>query len=245
MVINWYFFIIVGQGCQPLMRSKLPAAARSTHGRTAAGLLDVHHKIFLDKLIFIYTVLYSLKYTVVYKGSNYMAKKIKSFTVDEDIYNRLVKMFKKYKAETSISMYLNNEIKYLLEQLEDLEEGIKEWNYTIPMSYIIDTMVKDSARSGRISKEINESKYPISDRERQLTEYWGKSYEAEKQGIPFEYFDYVKNGDWMLSKDKKFIINKKTGDKYCYLNGFLMQVIENKNATNLNEKKEKKKGIKK
>jgi hypothetical protein len=181
----------------------------------------------------------------VYKGSNYMAKKIKSFTVNEDIYNRLVKMFKKYKAETSISMYLNNEIKYLLEQLEDLEEGIKEWNYTIPMSYIIDTMVKDSARSGRISKEINESKYPISDRERQLTEYWGKSYEAEKQGIPFEYFDYVKNGDWMLSKDKKFIINKKTGDKYCYLNGFLMQVIENKNATNLNEKKEKKKGIKK
>ena len=35
-------------------------------------------------------------------------------------------MFKKYKSETSISEYLNNKLKGLLWNLEDIEKGIKE-----------------------------------------------------------------------------------------------------------------------
>jgi len=142
-----------------------------------------------------------------------MAKKIKSFTVDEDVYNRLVAMFKKYGAETSISMYLGNKIKNLLENLEDLEKGIQEMNYSIPMSFIIDETVKQSERSGRISNEIYEEDCPISDLQMILNE-WQEDYDAYKEGIPVEYYSWIKIGKYMLSKDKKFIIDKETGKKY-------------------------------
>jgi hypothetical protein len=142
-----------------------------------------------------------------------MAKKIKSFTVDEDVYNRLVSIFKENRAETSISLYLNNNLKSLLELLEDLEKGIKEMNYSIPMSYIIDEIVKNSEYSGRLSSEPYEEKLLVSDLEMALND-WQKSYDADQKGIPYEYYDMIQTGKYVLSKDKKFIIEKETGKKY-------------------------------
>jgi hypothetical protein len=142
-----------------------------------------------------------------------MAKKIKSFTVDEDVYNRLVSIFKENRAETSISLYLNNNLKSLLELLEDLEKGIKEMNYSIPMSYIIDEIVKNSEYSGRLSSEPYEEKLLVSDLEMALND-WQKSYDADQKGIPYEYYDMIQTGKYVLSKDKKFVIEKETGKKY-------------------------------
>jgi hypothetical protein len=142
-----------------------------------------------------------------------MAKKIKSFTVDEDVYNRLVSIFKVNRAETSISLYLNNNLKSLLELLEDLEKGIKEMNYSIPMSYIIDEIVKNSEYSGRLSSEPYEEELLVSDLEMALND-WQKSYDADQKGIPYEYYDMIQTGKYVLSKDKKFIIEKETGKKY-------------------------------
>lgn len=155
-----------------------------------------------------------------------MAKKIKSFTVDEDIYNRLVSMFKKYGAETSISMYLNNEVKWILERLEDLEKGIKEMNCSIPMSYIIDKTVRNSDRSGKLAREPYQEEVPVSELELAL-EDWQKSYDADQKGIPYEYYDWVQMGNYVLSKDKKFLIEKATGKRYISQGGSaLLEVRE-------------------
>lgn len=142
-----------------------------------------------------------------------MAKKIKSFTVDENVYNRLVLMFKESGADTSISMYLNNSVKWLLEQLEDLEKGIKENDYSVPMSYVIDEIVKNAGRSGRISNEIYQEENPMSDLEIVLDD-WQDSYDAYKEGVPYEYYGWLKMGNFVLSKDNKFLISKETGKKF-------------------------------
>jgi hypothetical protein len=142
-----------------------------------------------------------------------MAKKIKSFSVDEEIYNRLVSMFKKYGAETSISMYLNNKLKWLLEHLEDLEKGVKKMNYSIPMSYVIDEIVKNYGGSGRLSSEPYQEEGPISELEMVLND-WQESYEAYQQGVPLEYYRWLKMDKYALSRDKKFLINKETGKKF-------------------------------
>jgi hypothetical protein len=142
-----------------------------------------------------------------------MVKKIKSFTVDENVYNRLISMFKEHGAETSISMYLNNQVKWLLEHLEDLENGIREKNYSIPMSYVIDEIVKNAGRSGRLSDETHQKEFPVSELEMILND-WQEQYDAYKEGIPYEYYTFLKSGNYVLSLDKKFIIAKGTGKKY-------------------------------
>ena len=155
-----------------------------------------------------------------------MTKKIKSFTVDEDVYNRLVSMFKKHGAETSISMYLNNQVKWLIERLEDLEKGIKEMNYSIPMSFVIDKIVTDSERSGRLSNEPDQEGIPISELEMDLNDFQ-ESYEAHEKCIPELYYGLLQTGNYLLSKDKNFVIEKKTGKKYISLKkGELMEIRE-------------------
>lgn len=140
-----------------------------------------------------------------------MAKKIKSFTADEDVYNRLVTMFKKYGAETSISMYLNNMLKDLLNNLEYLEKGLNDASVSVPMSFVIDELVKRSQGVPTIvwtDHEEEEVYYtPL--------EYWKMAYEAFKKGIPLEYYGWLEqNSNFELSKDKKFLIDKETGQKY-------------------------------
>lgn len=141
-----------------------------------------------------------------------MAKKIKSFTVDEDAYNRLVAIFKEHGAETSISMYLNNQVKWLVERLDDLEKGIKGMKDPIPMSFVIDEMVKDSERSGRLSTETYKD-VPVSELVLTLMD-WEDSYDASQKGIPYEYYGWLRNPNFMLSNDKKFLIDKETGKKF-------------------------------
>jgi hypothetical protein len=141
-----------------------------------------------------------------------MAKKIKSFTVDEDIYNRLISMFKKYKAETSISEYLSNELKGLLWNLEDIEKGIKEMNYSIPMQFVIDDTVRSCGNPHRLSREPDE-RTGVSALEQILMDTQDE-YEADKKGVPREYYRRLQSGTFKLSNDKKFLIDKKTGEKF-------------------------------
>jgi len=141
-----------------------------------------------------------------------MAKKIKSFTVDEDTYNQLISMFKKYKSETSISEYLNNKLKGLLWNLEDIEKGIKEMNYSIPMQFVIDDTVRSCGNPHRWSSEPDWSP-GISELEQILMDTQDE-YEADKKGIPREFYKWLKSDNYKLSEDKKFLIMKKTGEKF-------------------------------
>lgn len=155
-----------------------------------------------------------------------MAKKVKSFTVNEEAYNRLISMFKKYKAETSISEFLNNELERLLIFFEDIEKGIEEMNYSIPMQFVIDDAVRCSKKSNHLSSEPEENG-DLSSLEKNI-QYIEECYEADQKGIPREFYRWLRDNDnFKLSEDKKFIIDKKQGLKFVVSNrGSLLSVSE-------------------
>jgi hypothetical protein len=154
-----------------------------------------------------------------------MAKQIKTFTVDDEIYRRLVSKFKDHKPATSISLFLNNRLKELLDYIEQIEKGIKESSLTIPMSFVIDEVVKGPVYARKLSDEPDEEGDPLSrlDYELMHLEEW---YEADKQGIPRELYEWYKLGGYVLSKDKKFLIEKDTGRKFLPRGSFLTEVRE-------------------
>jgi hypothetical protein len=77
-----------------------------------------------------------------------MAKKIKTFTVDEGIYNGLIAKFKENKVEVSVSLYLNNCLKDLLRYLEFIEKELRRAGYTVPMNFVIKEEICDRYNHG-------------------------------------------------------------------------------------------------
>lgn len=71
-----------------------------------------------------------------------MPKKVKSFTIDEEPYEALFKMFKENYVDVSISYFLNKTIKELLAYLESIQQEVKRSELKVPMSYIIETAVR-------------------------------------------------------------------------------------------------------
>ena len=71
-----------------------------------------------------------------------MAKKVKSFTMDEEPYEALFKMFKENYVDVSISYFLNKAIKELLVYLQGIQEEVKRSGLKVPMSYIIETAAR-------------------------------------------------------------------------------------------------------
>lgn len=155
-----------------------------------------------------------------------MPKAIKSFTVDEKMYSGLVAMIKKHKADVSISLLLNNYIKDLYEYLVLMEEEFKSSDkYTVPMKYVIDC-TKNWHITNKPNKEIDEEINPYLSEMEEVLDSWQNGYEADQKGIPIEYYEYVKDGGFKLSPDKKYVIHIRTGDKYVWIGGCLRQVSE-------------------
>jgi hypothetical protein len=154
-----------------------------------------------------------------------MAKQIKSFTVDDEIYRRLVSKFKKYKPETSVSLFLNNRLNELLDFIEDVEKGMKKYSFSIPMSFVIDEAVKGTVYGKKLSDELDEEGDPAPELWHKLKflEEW---YEADKQGVPRELYRWYKFGGYVVSKDKKFLIEKDTGRKFIPRGSLLTEVRE-------------------
>jgi hypothetical protein len=71
-----------------------------------------------------------------------MAKKIKTFTVDEQSYDALMAIFRESKVETSVSHYLDKYVKELLAYFRAIKEGLEDSTYTVPFSFIIDSVAK-------------------------------------------------------------------------------------------------------
>ena len=167
-----------------------------------------------------YSTLYSYLYT---KGGN-MAKKIKSFTVDEDIYNSLVNKFKENKVDASVSLYLNNCLKNLLMYLEFIERKLSRGNYTVPMSFVIKEMVQNPhifiPGEGHEPEDAN---FIV-----QMTmEEWQNDYDADQQGIPRDVYKYVREGaGFVLSANKRYVIDPRTGEKFIPINGVLHGIEE-------------------
>ena len=137
-----------------------------------------------------------------------MAKKIKSFTIDEDAYNDMVRMFKQYDVDVSVSLYVDGCIKALISELKKLEavyKGVKP-KPEVPFLYIINSLV--------FRRGLRQKEYEISDDEVDSLMYnvlsWDEEYKAEKRGYTKFMYQILQSGS-KLSKDKKYVLNKKSG----------------------------------
>lgn len=138
-------------------------------------------------------------------------KKIKTFSVDEKIYNDLIGLLKKYRAETSLSYFVDKCLKDLHRYLKHVEEERnKSDKYTVPMSFIVEEVVKapiislyDEIPTPGMFQDI-------------LTEVdeWDAEYEARKMKIPRMFYRLVKSGKFALSADRKCVKNLETNIIY-------------------------------
>jgi hypothetical protein len=140
-----------------------------------------------------------------------MAKAIKSFTVDGDIYNDLVKMFKVSDAKVSLSLFVNNCLKELGGLLKKVDKELKEnKDYTVTMSFIIKSIVESKDILGVGKDWPNDLPEKID----YLLHDWQEDYEAYEKKIPIEFYTYLTTGLYILSPNKKYLIEKKTGKKF-------------------------------
>lgn len=73
-----------------------------------------------------------------------MNKKVKSFTMDEEPYEALFKMFKENYVGVSISYFLNKAIKELVVYLQGIQSELnRSPELKVPMPYIIETVVRE------------------------------------------------------------------------------------------------------
>ena len=73
-----------------------------------------------------------------------MRKKAKSFAVEEEQYDRLFTLFRENYVEISISYCVNRYIKEFLEYLNAVQNELKkDTSYTVPMTYIIETIARE------------------------------------------------------------------------------------------------------
>jgi len=69
-------------------------------------------------------------------------KKIKSFTLDEEPYEALFGLFKGNYVDVSLSYCLNKYIKEFLRYLETIQDEMDRGEYTMPMSFVIETVAR-------------------------------------------------------------------------------------------------------
>jgi len=188
-----------------------------------------------------------------------MAKKVKSFNTEEEAYNSLFSMFKQYKSGESISSFLENCIKDLLEYLKEMEAGLKgDKNSKSIMKIVIDKTVKGAIiNKPSWQYHENDERYGLNtldgepkimhaltansledlewnkkddefeeelkaienDRKKSELQFWKDEFEASEKGIPKSFAKFLRTGEYELSKSKRFIIEKKTGDRYIDLAG--------------------------
>jgi hypothetical protein len=73
-----------------------------------------------------------------------MNKKVKSFTMDEEPYEALFKMFKDNCVDVSISYFLNKAIKELVIYLQGIQAELnRSPELKVPIPYIIETIVRE------------------------------------------------------------------------------------------------------
>jgi len=140
-------------------------------------------------------------------------KKIKTFSVDEEIYNSLVSMFKECETEVSVSYYVDRCLKDLLKALKIID-GLRKQNtekYTVPMSYVVELMVK--APKIKLMERIDETGEQNILGEDELEEIQ-VTYEAEQKSIPLRFWRFLRTGKYRLSSGKKHLIENKTGHAY-------------------------------
>lgn len=150
-----------------------------------------------------------------------MVKAVKSFTVEGDVYNSLVKIFKESGVDVSLSLFVNNCLRELSELLKMIKKEIKERKgYSVPMSFIIKSIVESNDILG-VSKDWPDE---LPERFEFMLHDWKDDYEAQQKKIPKEFYRFVQGGLFVLSPNKKYIIEKETGKKFITMGSSLVPV---------------------
>lgn len=127
-----------------------------------------------------------------------MGKKIKSFTVDEEVYNGLMTMFRKEKAQASISSYIEAYLRELSAYFEAIRlEMEKSSKNTVPMSFILDSFSKEIKLQTLSLRETQTDKK--TDAESEVGAWQARYDDQMRQGInlslaPDIYKEIVKVG---------------------------------------------------
>jgi hypothetical protein len=141
-----------------------------------------------------------------------MVKKIKSFTVDGDAYDSLVRIFKESRADVSVSLFVNNCIKELSVILADIGEQLASpSNFSVPMSFVIKSMVESNDILGidrTTPKEYKDSASAI------MLLGLQEEYEMRQGWIPAQFVPLIKSGEYFLCRDRRYVIEKETGIRY-------------------------------
>lgn len=150
-----------------------------------------------------------------------MRKKIKSFTLNEEIYNSLVTIFREHKVEGSLSLFVHNSMKEFLDYINGIKKEVVFKHYKVPMSYIVGEIIKNPLLMGRTEDvDIEDPKSPSPYGDDYISKYaidaeeWNDKYEAEKRKVSIEFYSFLKTDLYELSANKKYLINKETGKKY-------------------------------
>ncbi len=146
-------------------------------------------------------------------------RKIKAFNIEEDVYKKLLAMFKKYKVNASLSSFVNNCLIELLSHLQDVElKKQKHPSYKVPMSFVICEMTKSLGNKKSLLSMLFQAGFPEKEMEELLEQEfltrWENEYEAQKLGASVEMYSYIKGGKYILAPNKRYLIDKKTGKKY-------------------------------
>jgi aminopeptidase C len=150
-----------------------------------------------------------------------MVKDVKSFTVEGDAYNLLVKKYKESGVDVSLSLFVNNCLRELSELLKMIKKEIKEGKgYSVPLSFIIKSIV-ESNDILVVSKDWPDE---LPERFEFMMQDWQDDYEAQKRKIPKEFYRFVQGGSFVLSPNKKYIIEKKTGKKFITMGSSLVPI---------------------
>lgn len=149
--------------------------------------------------------------------------KIKTFNVNEDIYNTLLSIFKKYETKTSLSAFVNNCLTELLEHIQLIEQlAEKHPDFKVPMSFVITEMVKSlQNKKALVSVALFDVDIPEQEREElyetELLAKWEDAYESHKLGISVGMYSYLKSGAYNLSSNKQYLIDDKSGKKFIVI----------------------------
>jgi hypothetical protein len=73
-----------------------------------------------------------------------MRKKVRSFALEEEPYEKLLDKFRDNFVDINISYCVNRYIKEFLEYLESVEKILQNDSYTVPMAFIIETIARDA-----------------------------------------------------------------------------------------------------
>ena len=179
-----------------------------------------------------------------------MAKAIKSFNVEKEVYDNLVRTFKKHGASTSLSFFVEQCLVKLLKNLSEAEEALKDKeHYPEIMKFVIERSVThlivtteglrltpDGVNTLHLTSEPDstirngftiqggtddgkpDDYWPFEEQEKELEAlYWIEEYEAMKLNLPRSYTRLLRTGQYELSRDRKFLIERATGKRFIQL----------------------------